>query len=139
MTHPTDDELEAMAELLDRNGPSHVDADIWMSDAAAMLRACKTGDTALRECAGVGVRVKPLEWHGFSAAFIAYTIIGDYHVSRCGETWYWCSEEQDPYLEGTSAASEEAAFNAAQADYETRILSALEPSPSHHQKGTSHE
>jgi hypothetical protein len=44
MTHPTDEELEAMAELLDRNGPSHVDADIWMSDAAAMLRACKTGD-----------------------------------------------------------------------------------------------
>ena len=41
MTRPTDDELEAMAELLDRNGPSHFDADIWMSDAAAMLRACK--------------------------------------------------------------------------------------------------
>jgi hypothetical protein len=46
MTHPTDEELEAMAELLDRNGPSHVDADIWMSDAAAMLRACKTGDAS---------------------------------------------------------------------------------------------
>jgi len=38
---PTDDELEAMAAKLDRNGPSHADADIWMSGAAAMLRACK--------------------------------------------------------------------------------------------------
>jgi hypothetical protein len=47
MTHPTDDELEAVAVRLDRNGPSHVDADIWMSDAAAMLRACKTGDAAI--------------------------------------------------------------------------------------------
>ena len=44
MTRPTDDELEAIAAKLDRNGPSHVDADILMSEAAAMLRACKTGD-----------------------------------------------------------------------------------------------
>jgi hypothetical protein len=57
---PTDEELEAMAERLDRNGPSHVDADIWMSEAAAMLRACKTGDVLLRECAGAVTEIPPM-------------------------------------------------------------------------------
>jgi hypothetical protein len=40
MTHPTDDELEAMAEMLEH-------CQLWNSDrsrAAAMLRACKPGD-----------------------------------------------------------------------------------------------
>jgi hypothetical protein len=41
MTHPTDDELEAMAVRLDVDDP-------WCQpmcyEAAAMLRACKTGD-----------------------------------------------------------------------------------------------
>jgi hypothetical protein len=40
MTHPTDDELEAMAEMVEH-------CQLWPSDrerAAAMLRACKAGD-----------------------------------------------------------------------------------------------
>ena len=45
MTHPTDDELEAMAVRFDKwhyygyKMPSHIQAD--GDDAAAMLRACK--------------------------------------------------------------------------------------------------
>ena len=45
MTHPTDAELEAMAQYAE--GPNNPDA----SECAAMLRACKGR-----------VRVKPLEW-----------------------------------------------------------------------------
>jgi hypothetical protein len=40
MTHPTNNELEAMAEILEH-------CQLWNSDrsrAAAMMRACKTGD-----------------------------------------------------------------------------------------------
>ena len=49
MTHPTDDDLEAMAERFDRwhhygyKMPSHIQAD--GDDAAAMLRACKGVNT----------------------------------------------------------------------------------------------
>jgi hypothetical protein len=38
MTHPTDDELEAMAVRLEAGKVA------FMGDAAAMLRACKAGD-----------------------------------------------------------------------------------------------
>ena len=124
MTRPTDEQLEAMAKSLafvaNRTGMTIERCEAITDRAAAMLRAMKGR-----------VRVKPLEWHGFSSAFIAYTIIGDYHVSRCGENWHWYFEEQDPYLEGTIAASEETATAAVQADYEARILAALEPAPDH--------
>ena len=49
MTHPTDEELEAMASRLDVDDP-------WCQplcyEAAAMLRACKAGDDALEPAPG---------------------------------------------------------------------------------------
>jgi hypothetical protein len=45
MTHPTDDELEAMAVRLYTCNDWETDAQIKLAGgAAAMLRACKTGD-----------------------------------------------------------------------------------------------
>ena len=40
---PTDDELEAMAQVMQGVAQEKRDAN-WCNDAAAMLRACKTGD-----------------------------------------------------------------------------------------------
>jgi len=105
MTHPTDDELEAMAAKLDRNGPSHVDADIWMSEAAAMLRACKGR-----------VRVKPLEWE----------------QARDGAGWHpqltiaYCPVFEKRYY--AEHPEKQAKIDASR---EARILAALEPAPDH--------
>ena len=44
MTHPTDDELEAMAVRLDQSGANEYSYDNDKDEAAAMLRACKAGD-----------------------------------------------------------------------------------------------
>ena len=44
MTRPTDDEPEAMAAKLDRKTHNMIEGHVQMEDAAAMLRACKTGD-----------------------------------------------------------------------------------------------
>ena len=41
MTHPTDDELEAMATKLDGKTHNMIEGHVQMEDAAAMLRACK--------------------------------------------------------------------------------------------------
>ena len=41
MTHPTDEELEAMAAKLDRKTHNMIEGHVQMEDAAAMLRACK--------------------------------------------------------------------------------------------------
>ena len=44
MTRPTDDELEAMAAQLIHGFDTLSEAEGAMDEAAAMLRACKTGD-----------------------------------------------------------------------------------------------
>lgn len=79
-----------------------------------------------------GVRVKKLEWNPYRAE----TLFGYYHIDdqtdRPGEVL----EGRDPFLLSGSRLnlsrhpSLVAARAAAQADYERRILSALEPSPS---------
>ena len=44
MTHPTDDKLEAMAVRLDQSDANEYSYDNDKDEAAAMLRACKTGE-----------------------------------------------------------------------------------------------
>ena len=74
----------------------------------------------------MNVRIKPLDWHGMGFFYTAYTILGDYFVSGLDGKWRWYFEDEDPILEGKCEGSEEAAKAAAQADYEARILEALE-------------
>ena len=125
MAHPTDDELEAMAARLEdgrvcspaqnscRNG-------YLMLEAAAMLRACK------------GRAVKPLEWKWYrdpKDTSEARTQIGTWtvwEINGCGYC-YGPKDTSGRQCEGGL----EAAKAAAQADYEARVLSALEPAPAH--------
>jgi hypothetical protein len=91
-------------------------------DAAAAL---------LRECAGMGVRVKPLEWDGFVA--------GNYRIEvengGMVNLWYYSAaifdDEYPTLMRGgyITLVSVDDLKAAAQADYEARILAALEPAP----------
>ena len=131
MTHPTDDELEAMAVGLEAmTRPSMLDTlKFCPHEAAAMLRACKGW-----------VRVKALVW------------FAKLEQNDCGHTWMTLSAETpfglmrvndhrpfvpesgfsfgigEYYVDPTRPMypTQEAAQSAAQADYEARILAALE-------------
>ena len=118
MTHPTDDELEAMAERFDRwhqygyKMPSHIQAD--GDDAAAMLRACKNDRNA-----SPTPDVRELEWRDSYGVWRAETPFGDYMVT--GKIVKMpLTSRAEMVCEDTEAAKA-----AAQADYRARILSAL--------------
>ena len=72
-----------------------------------------------------GVRVKALAWERDSLGWgwRADSILGTYRVFN-GSRWRLCGCGD---IQGTDEGSEDAAKSAAQADYETRILAALEP------------
>ena len=136
MTHPTGDELEAMAVRLEGQCNCNIDTSPCGAEddcrenqkAAAMLRACKGR-----------VRVKALEWEGdgfWSAGphegwmeeantpfgwgySIEFGRDGNFMVCS---TFNW---SQDGFEVPDDAKA------AAQADYERRILSDLEPAPDH--------
>ena len=111
MSRPTDDELEAMAAELEDNA-------IWglHREAAAMLRACKGR-----------VNVKPLQWEYHPAGTIAAPPTGHAYIidtrmkGRCYSVKGFNPQRQFDSLDEAKAA--------AQADYERRILAALEPAP----------
>lgn len=72
----------------------------------------------------VGVIVKPLEWvhDSLDSGWWAESILGSYRVFH-GSRWRLCGGGD---ARGTDAGSEASAKAAAQADYEARILSALD-------------
>lgn len=83
------------------------------------------------------VRVKPLEWTGSETNADAECATGEYEIESGwkdkigGIRWFaWIHRTHDdgsvPYFHGTEAPTLEAAKAAAQADYESRILSAIE-------------
>ena len=80
----------------------------------------------------MGIRVKPLEWHEKTPGrYIAKAPfnLGQYVVDRHpgGELIVWIAPGPDE--DWQPAKSLEDAFAAAQADFEARILAALEPTP----------
>ena len=116
MTRPTDDELEAMAARLDHGFDTLSEAEGVMDDAAAMLRACKGR-----------VRVKPLEWEYHPAGTIAAPPTGHaYIIDTRMKGRYYSVKGFNPQRQFDSLDEAKAA---AQADYEARILSALDPAP----------
>ena len=133
MKHPTDDELEALVARLEDGrvcspAQNHCRNGYLMLEAAAMLRACKGR-----------VRVKPLEWRSIGRDRVAETMIGEYVVSldvfQVGGTAYlWVAGQvygDDHHSEHKNMYEAKAA---AQADYEARILAALDPAPDHAEK-----
>lgn len=99
----------------------------------ARIRELDAEVAALREARGV--RVKPLMWEAFGTmAFIAQApLFGRLRVEQFGRgnTWTVCFSVPgycDTFLAGEWADAD-AAKAAAQADYERRILAALEPAP----------
>ena len=121
MTRPTDDELEAMAARLEAS--AYVRSPAHEIEAAAMLRACKGQ-----------VRVKPLEWvdakfRSGSPRETAESLLGTYEVLQWAQGDFGGSVPQDdPFASNSEfcgAKSIEDAKTAAQADYERRILAAL--------------
>lgn len=69
--------------------------------------------------------VKPLEWENFGLEMWADGIVGRYFISGHNGNWAWSFDDEDSYLHGLHASDEASAKAAAQADYERRILSAL--------------
>ena len=83
------------------------------------LTACKVG----------AVKVKPLEWRDSYGVLRAETPFGDYKIA--GKVLHHLGNPAPQSFHD----SIEAAQAAAQADYERRILSALEPAPDARQEG----
>ena len=73
------------------------------------------------------VRVKPLVW--ISTGENRYSAKSeDYKVVTDGKCWAFCPEDWPPFA-GYPYLTADAAKAAAQADYEARILAAIEPQP----------
>ena len=130
MTHPSDDELEAMAALLQNVSNDALYNGLFgisriLAEAAALLRACKGR-----------VRVKALEWRKSERGF-------RWEETACGSYVIFYKSEGDATLSHGATTVTVAEYDgdnmgvkckaAAQADYEARILSALEPAPDHEQ------
>lgn len=77
------------------------------------------------------VKVKALKWvvDGATGGGMAVSEVGTYYAYEIDPSGY-CLDRNGRPVTGDICATEEAAKAAAQADYERRILSALEPSPS---------
>ena len=124
MTRPTDDELERVAkdcttaaQVMRETGTFETGQSI-LDESAAMLRAMKGR-----------VRVKPYKRHGSMYDYRIY----DVHQ---GNKYGICSAflERDQWgsrVQVAKCVPPEAAKAAVQADYEARILAALEPAPDH--------
>ena len=122
MAHPSDDELESMARAVERHESLHI-----RKKAAAMLRACKGR-----------VRVKPLEWEDFDG--MGAKASGFYQANYLITAWrgrgqFEVAMSYPGYQTGYDGErfhdTLESAKAAAQADYERRILAAIELAPDH--------
>lgn len=81
-------------------------------------------------------RVKPLVWRSIGRDRVAETKIGEYVVSldafQVGGTAYlWVAGQVDGDDHHSEHKNMYEAKSAAQADYEARVLAALEPAPDH--------
>lgn len=108
---------EEAANIWERNPEARVSAH----DAIARLRAARSREN---DRAGVGVAIKPLEWHGVTARSIAgvYTL----EVFDKGVIWSCDGIRRNLFHPCENTIEAKAA---AQADYEARIRSALLPTP----------
>jgi len=104
-------------------------------DVFAAMLAASPQPPALPESAETVVAIKPLEWKQHTeGVWRAETIVGDYRVWTHHEakgTWFWQLSYHGRISDGSG--TEQECLLAAQADYETRIRSALYAAPSSEQ------
>ena len=77
-------------------------------------------NTVKQRLADAGLRVKPLEWDDgcYFGSFRVSTLCGNFQITRIDGLWFYKGK---CFLDGLESAE-----LAAQADYEARILAALE-------------
>lgn len=121
--------MTALAKLRDQFHTTRYTEDFRV-DANLMAAALKEIDAALSAPKAEAVTVKPLEWIGDHVAS-AETPFGTYTVAEnIKDRWEWtfhkypCGSPDE-----TAYETEDKAKAAAQADYEARILSAIDTSP----------
>lgn len=92
---------------------------------AAVLRA-QIAEARLA-AAGVKQRVKPLVWEDTGETWSRCdSIAGEYFIAGHQGSYAWSVNDDDAWHHGEHVESMEAAKAAAQADYDARILGALE-------------
>lgn len=145
MTDSTDNDLirrgDAVKMLLAMRGPVDVprtEKAVWLDEAIdRCIQELRDMDAlaALPAVAAPGVRVRELEWHNFDAwTYWAEGACGTYHIEE--RNGYWQVELRVGGLvhgvtdtDDTTPEDLDAAWAAAQADYEARILASLTPNP----------
>jgi hypothetical protein len=100
----------------------------------AILRSPKASDTfpdmisRVEALEGAGVRVKPLVWTKVTdESYRGDSLIGRYYAYKADGFWRTYREANGSWVHPKDELSLVAAQAAAQADYEARILAALEP------------
>lgn len=98
-----------------------------MSDAEAIA----SWNTRAEPAPMAGVKVKPLEWDDTCGSSTGSTSIGDYDVDEIEDGLWGMWGAYDGYSSNPISTHDtvEEAKAAAQADYERRILAAIEPAP----------
>ena len=139
---PEGDRVERVARALcakDMGGDAHGDpmVDGHWGEFEDLARA------AIDAMGEPGVKAKPLEWINHAGSFSAKSIVGIYRLSpdHLGR-WQWDdaphTAEMPSSLPWRFKTPREAKA-ACQADYERRILSAIEPSPAEAERGRLRE
>lgn len=126
--------FEAVRSIIYKHVSSEVDTHfidrihlVGVPDAAAEIAALALSPSPVSE----GVMVKALEWTEWGGGCRVSTIIGTYQVKHDGdEPEEWSLRRDNRFFTGCGFFStEQVAKAAAQADFETRIRSALVASP----------
>ena len=93
--------------------------------------------TAERDAALAGaVKAKPLVWNTVERRYQMFQArsLGLVYEASCDPDMGWAWAQGDGLVDFVKAANEEAAKSAAQADYEARILAAIQPDPGARQR-----
>ena len=126
------EQRKELADTLDAWAKSAYTRDLYQG-ATPLAETLREADAMLSACKGGAVKVKPLEWEYHPAGTIAAPPTGHAYIidtrmkGRCYSVKGFNPERQFDSLNEAKAA--------AQADYEGRILSALEPAPAALQEG----
>lgn len=116
------DDLIRRGDAMEIGSAHGWDTDLFRSAIAALPAVASSQPADLAQ-----VKVKPLVW--ISTGENRYSAKSeDYKVVTDGKCWAFCPEDWPPFA-GYPYLTADAAKAAAQADYEARILAAIEPQP----------
>lgn len=103
---------------------------MWPLEAKGNGMVKMEGENVSERLRAAGLKVKRLEWEENVASrcslCVAISIVGIYRVEQTQGRFAWTIDDEWVDLRGKNEPDMEAAKAAAQADYESRLLSALE-------------